>query len=464
MAHSARITDYTTDTITLSSAPYILLKYEMGAPELDFTSSNGGSSDTDLVNVVYRDVQDRITIMISNATAALAQSDYERVELFVERTIRRHKEDAGPKTFVEVQMQFDSVFWSSEILTMWLEPNEDSFIEIPQGKITFDLVVLRRYFWQKSSETMLTGSNGNGSATLLTIKNHDDATSGDDNWASYSGSGISGTIPSPVRISIQNTSGSAMTFKNVYLAINGVADPTNFQHIWEGSAASGAGTNLTDASSSGGSYRDLTYAAAGDYVSSLYWLPSTNFFSITKGRMFRALMVCRTAISSNCFVSIGAGVFDSPLFLNTWRGDEVQGGSGGLIYDLGNIRLPQSNFVVGTTYSSGFSLNVRCTGATAFQLDFIMFVPSNNFRHIEQSATSIPTPNNEYFIDDSYNGESVYRNASNNKLPIYTAEGNDLVIWPGVTNRLYVLVDEPGYTATRTMKVQLEHWPRRLTF
>jgi hypothetical protein len=465
MAHSVRLTDYTVDTITLSSAPYRLLDYNMSAPRTEFSSSNGLASDTDVINPTYVDVQDTITIMIDNATAALAKQDYERIELFVERVNQRHREDAGPKVYIEVQMQFDSVFWSSEILTMVLKPSEDSFIEIPQGKITFDIIVLRRYYWQNNAETLLTGSNGNGSATLLTIKNHDDATSGDDNYASYTASNISGTIKAPIRVTLQNTSGSAVTFKNVHIAVNGIADPTNFQHIWDSGAVSGGiGTNVSDSNSSGGSYRDLSFGVAGDYTSILYWLPSSNFFSITRGRMFRALAACRTALSSNAFLSIGAGVFDSPLFINTWRGDEVQGGTGGLIYDLGNIRLPQSNFVTGTTYSSGFSLNLRCTGATAFQFDFLMLVPASGYRKIEQPSTSIPTPNNEYLIDDSLNNETVYRNASNNKLPIYVASGNELSLWPGVTNRVYVLVDEPSFVATRTMKLQVEYWARRLTF
>lgn len=463
MPHSVRINDYTNQALTLTSAPYVLLEYNMGAPTTQFTT-NDSSETVDISGVRFSSVTDTLTVMIERTTATAAQSDYESLEQFISRINLKQNEDSGIKTFIEVQMTFDQVYFSSEIISMQIKPTSDSFIEIPQGKITAEITVNRQFFWENLSGVTLTGTNGNGASTTLTIKNHDDGGAGDDNWASFSGSTIKGTIPGPIRITLKNTSGSSVTFKNVYLGVNGIADPTNFQHVWEAESASGgSGSNTSDANSSNGSYRNISYGAAGNYPSTLYWLPPTNFFSITKGRIFRALLVCKTAPPTNAFVSIGAGVFDSPLFLNTWVGNEVQGDNNSRILDLGNIRLPQSNFVTGTTYSSGFSLNVRTTSASALTPDFIMFIPASGYKKIEQQY-SLQVGANEFIIDDSEIGESCYKNSSGNKLPIYTPLGNDLMLWPGSTNRVYVLFEEPSYVATRSMQITVEHFARRLTF
>lgn len=463
MANQIRINNNVNSPVTFTSAPFILLNYKMGAAETSYAASTKIGMDIDIAGVSVGESRDILTVMLNNATAALTQSDYQELESFVARINMRQSEDSGPKVYLEVQLEADSSFWASEILMMRLQPADDMLIQMAQGKLTFDVEITRRGYWQKVTASTLTGTNGNGSSTAITIKNHDDGGAGDDNWASYPGSNIAGTLPGPVRLTIKNASGSSFAFKNVYLGVNGVADPANFQHVWEAeNATGGIGSNTSDANSSNGSYRTITVASASD-VTALYWIPSTSFFAAARGIVFRALLACKAAIPVNAFVSLGTGVFDSPLFVRTWRGDEVQGDGASRIYDLGNVRLPPTNFVSGTTYSSGFSLNLRTTGASAINPDFIMFVPASNYCKITQGASSLLTGNNEFLVYDAANNEATYKNSSGNKLPIYTTSGADLMLWPINTNRIYVLFDEPSYTATRSLTLQVEHFARRLT-
>jgi hypothetical protein len=68
-------------------------------------------------------------------------------------------------------------------------------------------------------------------------------------------------------------------------------------------------------------------------------------------------------------------------------------------------------------------------------------------------------------VDDPYNGEFYFfYNAAGTKKAFGAAQGGPLWVYPGVTNRLYILsAGSFSYSPTRSNEVKAWYRPRRLT-
>ena len=458
MTHLVRLNNGVT-TVTLTSGVYVLNSYPMRSADINTSSPNSAAQDADITGVVYNDVRETITFFIDASSPSNAQDSLNLVEQFFPLAHRREITDTGNFVYIEVQLTSDSAIWRSEIVTGRVTPSSDAFTSLPQSKIACTLEITRRYFWEVVTPVSLSLSNGGGSGTTLNITNYNSGSNY--NYGDVSSGSISGSLPAPAVVKVTNKAGSAVEFKNVYMGINAFAGPSGFTHVFEGESADGGnGSAVSDSSCSGGSRYDFSWTGASSKMA--YWLPSSTFLNYAAGQRFRVIARFKGGVSSNVFLKVMAGVYDSPLFIPTWTGDEVQG-NGEWLLDLGSIRLPNANYIPGTNYSSGFGITFRTTSTGSLSLDFVALFLADNFRKLEQ-IPSLLINDGETVEDDSRYHESYYKYASGLKYNVFEGMGSDLYVWPGKTNRVQVLFDEgPTHTINRPMYLQLQYYPRRLT-
>lgn len=449
MAHAITLTDGTT-TVNLYDLSNTFVKaegWELATP--------GVGKDAE------PEIADSLELLIQASSAANLQTAVRNIEGLLVSADRRARTGLGARVFVTVQFDGEASAWRSEIIA--------GKLELPQApdqwgalKVEGVLGITRRNYWEgPRTQIALTNANGTNNTAGLTIYNHDDSDSGNDNYLQIAAASVTGVLPAPVEIELKHTSGSSVNFSNIYLANNVFADPANFTHILEGeSRESGYGTITANANSSGGNYNAITFTAAS-YGTMLFSL-SASLLQKMAGRWFRLLARFHN-LSGDAVVQ--ARIMDSTGTRILWAGPEVQPNPSANynLYDLGALPFPPGGYSTSwgaLKLSLKFSTGVA--GTSAAELDFVQFTPTDAFRHLR--LFTYPVANNDLVVDDGIENVA-YLSVSSSVVPLVAPRGEPLMVYPGILQRVYVLADEQdnAMVVARTWAVRMWYRPRRLT-
>lgn len=448
MPHALSITDGTT-TVSLSTysttAGVMLRAYTPVEPAFDAATGT------------YRDVTEAADIFIFDTTPANAQDKLRAIERLCYAAINRRVTRRGPRVFLQYQLSSDSYAWRSEIVDARIIPDKATAQTIPQAKIAATLAVTRAPYWE-GSRTALTLNNGNGTTSSgLTIRNHNDATSGHDNFATVT-STVLGSIPAPVEFHLKNTSGAARFFGNFFASIDSWGG-TN--HVLEGEAASGV-TVGANALCSGGQYGQRSGSGTQVWT----WTISEAALASFAGRKARVIgrflsMFYPVEYSLKTLDFSGLLQLGPPAPLYSHYTDE------NLLMDCGVVALPPDTTATGYG-SMKLSLELYPTTSVTNQLDFVQLHPAEpgTFRHIRQRGYQLDV--NEILVDDPYDGAVYSLDASNKRFGgIHVPLSEPLMITPGVANQRLIFMwdfanmDVVGVDST--LQVLAYYRPRRLT-
>lgn len=292
-----------------------------------------------------------------------------------------------------------------------------------------------------------------------TVRNHNTATFG--NWVQVANNLIGGDLPAPVRLELQNTSGSDLWYRNFYFSVNAYSTPATFTHFIQGEARrTGLGTIQGLGSASGGQYVQATFTSS--YY--LMWDLAAALVQVAAGRRFKLL--ARFA----GFGPVGGGIYVQPELRDAdgltilWRGDELAlpQSSTSAIIDLGRaMPLPPSGNAANSS-PLVLALKFRCATSTTVQLDYIQLTPTDSYREIVQRATQVP--DGDTVIDDSIENTAYWlESGTGNRYDVFAVPPQRLRIFPGVTNRIYILHDEGASSnISNQFTVRLYYRPRRL--
>jgi hypothetical protein len=132
------------------------------------------------------------------------------------------------------------------------------------------------------------------------------------------------------------------------------------------------------------------------------------------------------------------------------------------IQDLGGLPIPPGGF--NTNYAAQkLVLTFRAETVQAVNLDFMQLTPvapTGCLCSISQLGNQVL--NNEEIVIDTIE-HSVYHTESGANHPIFQAKVEPLWLWPGKTQRLYILADGSGVTLDDTLAVQVFYRERRMT-
>jgi hypothetical protein len=447
MTNALSVTDGTT-TLALSASGCVLTKYMPKTAEFDAATQG------------YKDVTEPVEFLIVDASIALVQAKLAAIELLLQGA-RRAQNGLAPRVYLLFQAGSDATALRAEIVDYRLELGEDAAVGLHQQRLECTLIVVRRFCWEwPESEIELSTSNQAAATGGRTIYNHDDGGAGHDNWVQIASSQVTGAMPAACRVQIQNGIGAARTFTKIFLGLNALSDPANFTHILEGESRLSGGTIVNDgtAYSNGQALYIVVGSGVTPTTATFVWTLAAGLLQRAAGRPFRMLArfvggLGSTTITPEVRAANGASVL--------WRGDPVSlpalyGG----ITDLGVVPLPPGGY--SANYGS-LTLALTFTGVAQRYLDFLQLTPMDAFALLECMA---PCANGESVVYDGIERRHYVLSGSN-QLSYVAAGGGEILLLPGVTQRL-ILLEENGTGTNRgeigdafTVRVWLR--ARRLT-
>lgn len=453
MAHVYSLTDGTT-TVTLDQASGIMVTgFVLDAPdistrEITNTEEDGG----EIPAATYRNITQTIDLIFIGASTSALQTLAHSVENLLYSARKRQEEKKGARVYIQIQIDSEASTWRSEILNGALRMGEGALQDWIGKKVEAQLIITRRYFWEGPEKELQLSTSAQSAATGgRTIYNHDDV--GEDNYVQIAAAQVGGVLPTPVKLTLQNTTGGAVGYRNLYLAVNAFSDPTGFIHILEGeNRKTGYGTVTGDANQSGGNYNAYSFTNTGE----IQWVLGSSLLTDTQGRWFRLLMRAVSWTGTNIYVK--PVIKEKNGLITLWESpvEYKLGTSGTQLVDLGAAPLPPGNY--GAVWGDAtLSLVVRATGAGSLNIDFIQLTPLDSYRHLVMLGNNVT--NNLSITDDGIENV-VYMEDG----PIFSPKGKPLMVFPNRVQRLIVLQDTGSASnITQTFSIRAYIRERRLT-
>jgi hypothetical protein len=447
--------------LTGPSATYCQVEvYAPQSPTLDERqSSSPYLSDGGEQVTSYKNVNESMGMLLKHSSTANLQQLIWDIENMLWRAAMRQRTGMGARVYVEFKPDGDTVWWRSEILGGRLVlDREDSmrgWASIQQEAL---LTLTRRYYWEGDEVALSMTSSVNGTpAESVTIYNNDNANTAQTCWVHFASTQVAGSIAAPPKLKVANAEAGTVSWVDWFISHNVINDPANYNPFLLGSA-----------SELGGATPTWTGAQAA-WVEKFQWNLTTAQVQDCRGTFMRFLYAGSLgAVGQDTWVRavVKAGVTTGGTALTrVWTGDAVPViSTDSRIWDLGSMPVPPGGY--STLYSAiSVFLEIISTGTGSGNCDFLMLAPaSTGFRRAHQHGYNIEQ--GDQFVDDPAEGRVyAYDAADDLEESIYTAMGNPVVLWPGVQQRLYFLVQHGTWSAGagKTMTVSASIRPRKLS-
>lgn len=376
-------------------------------------------------------------------------------------------EKTGPVVYVERLTESSGAWWRSELVLANPIP-EPSVMDagIITGKFEIAITYTRKNYWEGAEAQLpLTNGNGTNNTTGLTVYNHDDSTSGHDNYVSIVAADVAGDLPGPVRLEMTNSLAASYIW-TLWLGHNWT-DPANFGHILEAESAIG-GTIYADSYCSGGYYSSIALASGAE-AELFSWTLASAAQVAAAGRWYKPLVRFRVGATGDGMINDTVGTNLVNYRIKIKSGTQIIYTSA-YVYKTGElsaIRIPPQLFrQSGLRDISLVLCGKQTTGSSkTIDVDFMMLQPLDGWRKIVFPYNYIA--NTYRLIDDGFYGD-VYGDtgAGSGKIPASGIYGAPIMLEPGKIQRLYFLwamnyvnSHQPAMTAT----IKLYYRPRKLT-
>jgi len=353
-----------------------------------------------------------------------------------------------PKVYVEASATAASSTLRSEVLggrVEWSQTPGRHKLDATTNQVELAVIWTRRNFWEASIENEVFLSSGTMSERTggVDVYNNDNASSST-NWVGIASNRIAGVLPTPLRLRILNTAGSALAPRNYYIALNANSSPTSMD-CWL------LGSESTSGSSQSWGTGGITHGSL------LFTFPLSNtLLSQAQGRAFRVLAAFSSVSGGP---TLRAGVYSSigGVYVPLVLGREINNSANYELVDLGAFPIPPGGYNVSTT-AAALVITARAAFAGGLTMDFTQLMATDAYRRLEQIGYN--TSNNEGVEDDGISGGTYYWDGSN-KYPIVKGYYEPILVYPGKAQRLYILFDEgTDFVAGRKMQVRAFYRPR----
>ena len=441
MTISLTISDSVT-TVTLSgTAPVIGCTY--------FPSSPTRNGDT------WQDVTETVEVNL-RGTEATIRATVNSIERLLDLATQRQATGMGARVYANYAPVTETAY-RSEIRggrVVWSTDPGLRRLSDTNPTVRIAVIWARRYFWEGAEVELSISANGQAAATGgRTIYN--DPANG--NWVQIAAAQVTGNLPAPVKLTLQNTAGAAQIYYRLFMSVNAYSDPANLVHYLQAEAASGV-TPVTCATCSGGQEIDISTVSG---LTRIWTLPAADM-QRTKGRRGRIL----ARLDGVGPVYVTPQIRDAAGSAVLWSGDEVNIGPAGgqtISYqDCGVVPLPPGGY--GASWGA-LTLALVFRGAVTASLDVLQLTMIDSYRYLELSPTSVAA--NAYIVHDGIE-ELSYIISGAVWYPLAAAFGGSLMLQPGTLQRIHILhslaaasVDDAPIA--NTFAVRAYYRPRRAT-
>lgn len=406
-----------------------------------------------------KSVEETATVRLTGTDSQI-RATTNAIERMFEQAIERAEDGVGPRVWVMYRpVPSDSLYrakvragrlsWSDEpMLRRLKETTPTVMVALLWEREPFEGPEVEAAIKSKANGTPGTGGKA--------VANSSDSSRG--NWVEIASTEIIGTLPALTRISMQNTSGSGQDYSNIWIATNVKSDPVNFVHVIEGeSKITGGGTVTADSGSSSGNY--ISYPVSGSTL--MAWSLPAATVDDCGGRDFRLLARLVSLPAAPIYVTPIIKEYNNLITLIAGKEMRIDP-SGFRLVDLGSLPIPPGGGDASGWAGLTLYLGLRCDTSATLALDYIQLTPTDSLRHLYQRGMTIP--NNDYVEDHAIDG-LAYSIESGAKHPLHMQLESPVMVWPGVTQRIYFLYDSTfgASPVAATLSVRVYYRPRRWT-
>jgi hypothetical protein len=390
-------------------------------------------------------------------TAATIRSTVASIEMLLQAAIRRQETGVGDKVYVTFAPLSETAY-RSEVFdgrVVWSTDPGLRRLGDTNPTVRIDVIWTRAPGWDGAETQASVSANAQAASTSArTITNN--AANG--NWIQAAADQVTGDMPTPCRLELTNTTGSAQAYRKLFINVNAFSDPANLVHYLQAEAAVSGGSSSADATCSGGNKWSVTLSTT---PTTYQWTLPAADMQRTKGR--RARITARV-------VSIAGATYVRPKILDgagaqvLWTGDELYLGSltDTVLLDLGIVPLPPGGY--GTPYAAHrLGLEMRSSGAPTDVFDVLQLTMLDSYRYVDLNSISVA--NGATLQLDSIEGLN-YISSSSVWTALATSFGGPMMLYPGQLQRIHVLYEiaaTAGVPITGTFGAKLFYRPRRLT-
>lgn len=460
MGHALLITDGTT-TLQFNNISYLVSEYTPQPPQMRYSAQDGVRDGGEIGTAYYQNVTETIEAAVLGSTTVEVQTNLMAIERLLHAARLRQVSRIGARTYIQYQLENDVNPFRSEILTGRVEIVKGGTAIWGNKHLPVRIHFTRRYYWEMAYTDVVVLTSKSQPSPAITgrsIHNHTDGTHG--NYVDIASNQIAGVLPTPAKIILTNNFGSDLDYRRFHLATNANSDPANMSHFLEGEDCNGPVDQSSPVSSaatnSDTGYGSLTIGTTPAYFQ---WTLPASLLQDTQGRWFRLLARFHGYSGSN--VKIKASIMDNFGIIPLFDGDEVAlPNSSQALNDIGVLPFPPGGYdsAVGDHV---LQLSVQSSSAGTANLDYVQLTPTESYRYIKMRTG--PVVNGDSIVDDGTE-EQTYQDESGDHLYLAAPRGEPLMLFPGKTQRIYILHDEgSGSNVNATTNVIVHYRPRRLT-
>ena len=449
MAHVWTLTDGSTTVTFATGSAGPVIKHQPSVAEYDISEGGRGGMTLTQKKVVTR----TFGLLVTAATGAALQTQINTIEVLLRQAKERFLTGRGRKLYITQQIDGEASAWRSRVFVGNLKPGEEGYDKWYNYSIECDLRVVTEPFWEGPEAELQIASKASTTPATGGKSIHNQNDSGQGNYITILGAQVTGTLPTPVKIQMENTSGGALQYANLFIATNTKSDPANFTHMIEVEDALSGGTVTANAASSDGNYLALTVNTTADIAIPL----AAGMVEDCGGREFRALLYQTLDVTGDTYIT--PSIRDATGLTNYTPGKDpvlVEAGDSKIV-DLGSFPIPDGGGDTTGWGAMSFGLAFLSGASATWYGDCIQITPTESIRLLIQRAEQVA--NGEFIIDDPIE-DTVYRLSGSTKYNDFIARESPVMLWPGELARVYFLSD---VAPDKTMTVRMWIRPRRET-
>jgi hypothetical protein len=390
-----------------------------------------------------KDVTESVEVNLRGTEAAIRAAVNDIEQLLTDAKLRT--DNLTPRVFANYNPVNTGTTCRSEIYdgrVVWSTDPGRRRLGDTNPTVRINIIWTRRGWWEGAeTELYLSSSTQTERVGGVTVYNNDNV--GNSNIVGIASNRVVGTRPAAVRFRITNASGGTLAWRNFYIGNNVYSAPASADVWLLGSEATAPGAAQT-------------WAGGIDHTSRLWTIAlSSTLLGQTQGRRFRVLAAF-TSLSNAGYMRASVGTWIGSVYGAQQIGGERLTSATGKLVDLGLFNFPPGGYNVANS-SAALVISARSSLAGSGTLDFVQLMATDSFRQLTQIGYD--AANGDSIEDDGIEGGAYLLNGSN-KLPIISAAGEPLKVYPEKTQRMYVLFEENGtFTAARQMTVQAWYRP-----
>lgn len=390
----------------------------------------------------YADVTESIVVHVDAVSQSAAQDAVRKIERILERATANRGEHRANTAWLTLRLDPDGEDWRSELLAGTVS-SINPLDELWKRKLNVTIALTRRPFFEGAEVELPISANSQGAGTGGKTVTNGTGTS----WVQLASTAVPGSLPTPVRVRLTNSSGSTRRISRLWLINNAHVAPSTLD-MWMTGAESDGGTGNIGGGTSG----------------QIKWTIDPAFLDAAKGRLVRALMACTTLDTTAMAQGIVGVQRQAGSPDEAWFGPEVA--TDARVVDLGVFPLPPGA-VTGSYAGTSLTVKVTDVDTLAATVNHIAFVPVSSERvltAVGRLINGVILLDGDSLVDDGIEGES-YSLGPAYRYPQVLGRGGPLLVYPGLVQRINILYCgvSGAYSASEQNTVRLWTRPRRST-